>query len=70
MLDDELSERYRLASANGGPQTPVSATVVDCAYSATELVHKATRKPVPPVTLTGHMAAHEARRQSVIRATA
>ena len=27
-----------------------SATVVDCAYSATELVYKATGKPVPPVT--------------------
>jgi hypothetical protein len=27
-----------------------TATVVDCAYSATELVYQATRKPVPPVT--------------------
>jgi hypothetical protein len=27
-----------------------TATVVDCAYSATELVYKATGKPVPPVT--------------------
>ena len=27
-----------------------AATVVDCAYSATELVYKATGKPVPPVT--------------------
>ncbi|MGH9090716.1 MAG: hypothetical protein ACRDZR_04930 [Acidimicrobiales bacterium] len=27
-----------------------SATVVDCAYSATELVYQATGKPVPPVT--------------------
>ncbi len=27
-----------------------SATVVDCAYSATELVYKATGKPVPPIT--------------------
>ena len=27
-----------------------SATVVDCAYRATELVYKATGKPVPPVT--------------------
>lgn len=27
-----------------------SATVVDCAYSANELVYKATDKPVPPVT--------------------
>jgi dihydroxyacetone kinase len=27
-----------------------SAAVVDCAYSATELVYKATGKPVPPVT--------------------
>lgn len=27
-----------------------SATVVDCAYSATELVYRATGKPVPPVT--------------------
>ncbi len=28
----------------------MSATVVDCAYSATELVYQATGKPVPPVT--------------------
>jgi len=27
-----------------------TATVVDCVYSATELVYKATGKPVPPVT--------------------
>lgn len=27
-----------------------SATVADCAYSANELVYKATGKPVPPVT--------------------
>jgi hypothetical protein len=27
-----------------------SATVVDCAYSAAELVYKATGKPVPPIT--------------------
>lgn len=27
-----------------------SATVVDCAYSANELVYKASGKPVPPVT--------------------
>jgi hypothetical protein len=27
-----------------------SATVVDCAYSETELVYQATGKPVPPVT--------------------
>jgi hypothetical protein len=27
-----------------------TATVVDCAYSATELLYKATGKPVPPVT--------------------
>jgi hypothetical protein len=27
-----------------------SATVIDCAYSATELVYKTTGKPVPPVT--------------------
>lgn len=27
-----------------------SATVVDCAYSASELVYKATGKPVPPIT--------------------
>jgi endonuclease/exonuclease/phosphatase (EEP) superfamily protein YafD len=28
----------------------VTATVVDCAYSSTELVYKATGKPVPPTT--------------------
>ena len=27
-----------------------TATVIDCAYSTTELVYKATGKPVPPVT--------------------
>jgi hypothetical protein len=27
-----------------------TATLVDCAYSATELVYEATGKPVPPVT--------------------
>jgi hypothetical protein len=27
-----------------------TATVVDCAYSATELVYQSTGKPVPPVT--------------------
>ncbi len=27
-----------------------AATVVDCAYSDTELVYQATGKPVPPVT--------------------
>lgn len=27
-----------------------TATVVDCAYSATELVYQTTGKPVPPVT--------------------
>jgi hypothetical protein len=31
-----------------------TATVVDCAYSATELVYKATGKPVPPVTPPEH----------------
>jgi hypothetical protein len=30
--------------------TATTATVVDCAYSATELVYQATGKPVPPVT--------------------
>lgn len=61
---------HRLMSANGRPRPPVlAATVVvvvlvlvlvaHCAYSATELVNKATRKPAPPVTLTEHMAAHE-----------
>jgi len=27
-----------------------TATVIDCAYSTTDLVYKATGKPVPPVT--------------------
>lgn len=31
-----------------------TATVVDCAYSETELVYKATGKPVPPVTPPEH----------------
>lgn len=30
--------------------TSTAATVVDCVYSTTELVYKATGKPVPPVT--------------------
>jgi hypothetical protein len=30
--------------------SPTTATVVDCIYSASELVYQATGKPVPPVT--------------------
>ena len=30
--------------------TSMTATVVDCAYSTAELVYKAAREPVPPIT--------------------
>jgi hypothetical protein len=30
--------------------SPTTATIVDCAYSTSQLVYQATGKPVPPVT--------------------